>query len=160
MPARSKSLSLLSAVLIGGAVATSALADGHAGNPAVKARKAHMQLYAFNLGILGNMVQGKADYNAETAAAAAADLASLSSMTQANYWPQGTDSEALPGETRALPIGWTEFQGAIDISMELAAASASMAEVAGNGLEALQGAFGPAAATCGACHKVYRGPRN
>ena len=51
-------MSRLSSVLIlacGVAVAGSAFAGGHAGNPAVTARKAHMQLYSFNLGTLGAM---------------------------------------------------------------------------------------------------------
>ncbi len=151
---------LFSIAAISAVAATAALAGGHGGNPAVKARQAHMQLYAFNLGILGGMVQGKTDYNAETAAAAASDLAAMAALSQANYWPEGTSSEDLPGESRALPNGWTDFQGAIDISMQLAAASANLAGVAGNGLDEMKAAFGPAAATCGQCHKVYRAPNN
>ena len=34
---------------------------------AVKARQAHMQLYAANLGVLGGMARGNMDYDAEAA---------------------------------------------------------------------------------------------
>ena len=44
----------LAAVVLGTAVS----AGGHGGNPAVKARQAHMQLYGFNLGALGAMAKG------------------------------------------------------------------------------------------------------
>ncbi len=151
---------LVSIAAIAAVAATAVYAGGHGGNPAVKARQAHMQLYAFNLGILGGMVQEKTEYNAEMATTAAADLAALAALTQANYWPEGTSSEDLPEESRALPNGWTDFQGAIAISMKLAENSAAMAAVAGNGLDELKAAFGPAAGTCGECHKAYRAPNN
>ena len=55
--------SLLAATLITALAAPLAHAGGHGGNPAVKARKAHMQLYAHNLGILGGMAKGEVEYD-------------------------------------------------------------------------------------------------
>ena len=63
-----------------------AQAESHASaedlTKAVKARQATMQLYAFNLGILGNMAKGSMDYNADVATEAAGNLVKLSSQNQ------------------------------------------------------------------------------
>ena len=99
-------MSRLSSVLIlacGVAVAGSAFAGGHGGNPAVTARKAHMQLYSFNLGTLGAMAKGEVEYDADAASAAAGNLAALAALSQRAYWVPGTSSDDLPDESRALP---------------------------------------------------------
>ena len=126
---------------------------------AIKARKAHMQLYGHHLGVLGDMAKGKTEYNAELAASVAGDMAKLSSMMQASYWPPGSDNSNNPN-TRLLPKAWDNVADIIKISQDLGAASASLADVAGNGLEALQGGIGPVGEACGACHKPYRAPKN
>ena len=143
-------------------VAGIAVAGGHGGNPAVKARKSHMQLYAHNLGILGAMAKGEAEYNADAASAAAGNLAALTQMNQMSYWPAGTSSEDLGDETRALPAIWDDggFAKAIEISTALASAATNLASVAGNGQEALGPALGPVGKECGACHKAFQQPRN
>ena len=123
------------AVTCGLAVAGSAFAGGHGGNPAVKARKAHMQLYAFNLGILGAMAKGETEYNADAAAAAANNLAAVSSLNQSAYWVPGTSSEDLPEESRAKPEIWQADSKAGEIGMSFAQAAAALAAVAGDGKE-------------------------
>ena len=150
-----KKIALLAAA--GAVAATAVWAGGHSSPEAqaVNARKAHMQLYAFNLGILGGMARGNAEYDAEAASAAAANMAALTSMAQAAYWPMGTDNESMEG-TKALPNLWTDFAGAAKIGGDLAAASAALAETAGDGLEALQAGMGPVGGACGACHRTYR----
>ncbi|MDD9922217.1 MAG: cytochrome c [Boseongicola sp.] len=142
--------------LVFAAAGSLASAGGHDGNPAVKARKAHMQLYAHNLGILGGMARGNMEYDADAAQAAASNMAALSSLNQRSYWAPGTSNAELGDETKALPAIWEQGSTAGQIGGELAAASAALAEVAGNGLEALGPALGPVGATCGACHKAYR----
>ena len=136
-------------------VATAALAGGHAGNPAVKARQAHMQLYAFNLGILGAMAKGDAEYNADAAAGAANNMASLSGAYQMAYWTPGTDSDSVD-TSKAAAAMWDNIEDAVAKGMALNEASVALAAVAGDSLEALQGAMGPVGAACGACHKAYR----
>lgn len=138
---------------------TVALADGHGGNPAVKARNAHMGLYSFNLGILGDMAKGTTEYSADAASAAASNLAALAAFNQSAYWPEGTAQGEVEG-SRAKAEIWTDGGGAAVKGQEMAAAAAALADVAGNGLEALQAGIGPAGAACGSCHKVYRGPKN
>ena len=68
------------------ATASLAFAGGHEGNPAVAARKAHMDLYSFNLGMLGAMAKGETEYNADAAKAAAGNLAALAQLNQSAYW--------------------------------------------------------------------------
>ena len=67
-----RSLHILLAGLALAAATTTTLAESHV-DPAIagaiKARQAHMQLYAFNLGTLGGMAQGKIDYDADAASA-------------------------------------------------------------------------------------------
>ncbi len=154
-----KKISLFAAGLT--LVASTAIAGGHAGplDAAMGARQAQMKLYSFNLGILGGMAQGKAEYDAAAASAAASNLAALSTMDQSAMWPQGSDSASLEG-SRALPAMWENFPDVIEKGTALATAAAAMNENAGNGLEALQASMGALGGTCGACHKVYRAPNN
>jgi len=154
-----KKISLVFAGLA--AAATTAFAASHAGPNAgaIDARQSHMKLYAHNLGVLGGMARGKAEYDADAASTAAANLAALASMSQQGYWPQGSDNFE-DDSTRALPALWTDFAGAAKFGGDLAMASKNLASVAGNGLEALQGAMGPVGGACSGCHKAYRAPDN
>ena len=142
-------------------VATLAFAGGHSGNPAVKARKSHMQLYAHNLGILGAMAKGETEYSAEAATGAANNLVALTSMSQMSYWPAGTSSDDLPDESRALPAIWEDGGSAkaIEIGTAMNAAAVELAAVAGNGQEAIGPALGPVGRQCGACHEAFQKPR-
>ena len=139
--------------------ATSAFAGGHTGNPAVKARQSHMQLYQFNLGYLGGIAQGKIDYDAAAAQAAANNLLAMVNMDQSRMWPMNTDEMSIDG-TRAKPDLWENFGKVIEISTTLKAAAENMASVAGNGANAVGGAIGPIGGACSACHKAFRAPAN
>lgn len=136
-----------------------AIAGGHGGNPAVKARKAHMQLYAHNLGILGGMAKGEVEYDADAASAAANNLAALTAFDQRSYWAPGTSTDELGEETRALPAIWQEGSKAGEIGGQLAEAAAALAAVAGDGQAALGPAMGGVGGACGACHKAYQQPK-
>ena len=117
---------------------------------AVKARQAHMTLYAANLGVLGGMAQGRMEYDAAMAQAAADNLAVLSQMDQGLYWMPGTSVDDVEG-SRALPAIWEDGSDIQAHGMALAEAA-----VASDGLEAVQGAMGPIGAACGGCHEDYR----
>ena len=150
-----KSLSLFAGVAAV-VLSTMAFADGHEEvNPAVKARQSHMQLYAHNLGILGGMAQGKVDYDAEAAAAAASNLSTLVTLDQSSYWPAGTDNATIEG-TKALPSIWTDFDGVMEASAGMGEAVAAMDVVAGTDLASLQGAMQALGGACSACHREYR----
>lgn len=155
-------LSLIAGLALAGTLGTVAISDGHgdkAAMAAAKARQAQMQLYSFNLGILGAMAKGTVEYNADAASAAAGNLASLSSLNQMAMWVPGSDSDTLGDASRALPAVWAEGSKAQAIGMEMASASAAMAEVAGTGLDGVRGAIGAVGKTCGACHDDYRKPK-
>lgn len=153
---------LLGTAAVLAATAGIALAGGHGGNPAVKARKAHMQLYAFNLGVLGAMAKGETEYNADAAKAAADNLATMTGLSHRNYWPQGSSTDDLGEETRALPALWEEggFAKAGEIGGALNEAAVNLAAVAGDGQEAIGPALGAVGQQCGACHKAFQQPRN
>ena len=141
------------------ALAGAAFAAAHADKAtlaAVKARQSHMQLYAFNIGLLGGMAKGDVEYDAEAATSAATNLATLATLNQMRYWPKGSDNEALGDETAALPAIWAEGSDVGAKAQALATATAAMQEAAGGGLDALRGAIGPVGEACGACHKANR----
>ena len=144
----------LAAVALSGAV----WAGGHGGNPAVKARQSHMQLYAFNMATLGGMAKGEVEYNAEAAQAAANNMVALTSMAQGAYWPPGTSMDELGDATEALPAIWQEGSKAGEIGAAMAEAAVQLAAVAGDGQAALGPALGGVGQNCSACHKSYRKP--
>lgn len=154
-------LTLIGALAIS-AGATSLVADGHidakALEGAMKARQAHMTLYSHNLAVLGGMAGGDLEYDAESAQAAADNLAALTSLSQAGYWLPGSDSDSLEG-SRALPAIWEADSKAGTYGMEMAAAAQAMQGAAGTDLAALQAAMGAVGNGCRTCHEAYRKPR-
>lgn len=144
---------LLSVALIGTAIA-------HEGeNPAVKARTSVMQLYAFNLGTLGAMAKGEADYDADAATRAANNLVVLTQIDQSAMWPAGSDNVSDPS-TRALPAIWENFPDVGAKGQAMAEAAVAMQAAAGQDVEALKAAMGQLGGACSACHKAYRAPEN
>ena len=139
-----------------GLLPTAALAD--AIEDAIKARKALMQVNAFSLGILGAMAKGERDYDAELAGTLAENLHALSLIKQAEMWPEGSanDNPALKDKTRALPAAWTTYPAVVEKHQAWTDASAELAAVAGDGLEALQSKIGPLGKSCGGCHDDFR----
>ena len=144
---------LVTATVIGSAYAQ------QSDNPAVKARKAVMQLYAFNLGALGAMAKGEVEYNADAATSAANNLVALGQIDQSAMWPPGSDNSA-DAASRALPALWQNFPDVMDKGAALSEASLAMQGAAGQDLEALRAAIGGVGNACSACHKAYRAPSN
>ncbi|WP_420414526.1 c-type cytochrome [Roseibium sp.] len=133
----------------------SAFADGKFDN-AIKARKALMSLYAWNLGQLGAMAKGDAEYNPEAAKTAADNILSLATLNLGSAWPQGSDSTALPGATRAKAEAWTTYPESANIHKSLVTAATTMADVAGSGLDQVRANIGAVGGACSACHKKFR----
>ena len=147
----------IAAVVVTATLAVPVLAESHEGHPAQDARNAHMSLYGFNLGQLGPMAKGEVEYDADAAAAFAANIARLAGMDERAYWPEGTSSEDDP-ESRALPIIWNQMDEFMAISASLEADAEALQAAAANGIDAFRPAFGKMAANCGACHRTYRAP--
>ena len=155
-------ITLVTGLALAGSLATAAFSDGHADKAtmaAVKARQAAMQLYAYNLGILGAMAKGAVDYDAGAASAAAGNLAALTSMNQMAMWPPGSDNGALGDATAALPAIWAEGSKIGEAGMAMATSAAALSEAAGGGLDSLRGAIGAVGKSCGGCHDTYRQPK-
>ncbi len=140
------------AVALGGSVASAA---GEFDN-AIKARKAVMSLYAWNLGQLAAMAKGEADYNADAATTAAENIRILASMNNGSAWPQGSDSTALPGQTRAKVEAWTTYPESAEIGKQLIVAATAMSEAAGSGVEGVRSNIGAIGGSCKACHEKFR----
>ena len=153
----------IKSVLIGLALATvagSAMAMGDkAIAKAVKARKAHMQIYAFNMGQLAGMAKGKTPYDADKATIAATNLNLAAMMKNGAMWPKGSDNAALGDKTRALPKIWEASSGVGQKSKKFKTAVTALAEAAGKGQTALASSFGPVGKACGGCHKGFRAPK-
>jgi len=119
---------------------------------AVKYRKASFTVMAAHFGRLGTMANGKAPYDAKAAADNAELVATLAKLPWAAFG-EGTDK----GETRAKPEIWKDaakFKEAAD-KMQTEMGKLNVAAKAGN-VDALKAAFGPAAASCKACHDNFR----
>ncbi len=137
--------------------ATVAIAGGH-GSPedqAVGARQAQMSLISYKLGPLGAMAKGEMDYDAALASELGTDIKNLAGL-QMGMWLEGTDNTAHP-TTRAAPAIWQDYAGFEEDMADLMKAGAAIE--ASTDLEGLKAAVGMAGASCGACHKAYRGPR-
>ena len=139
--------------------ASVAVAGGH-GSPEdiYKMRNDLMKGIAQNMGVLGNMAKGAADYDAAAATAAADKILELASVDAATLWVEGTDNTVVP-KSRVKPEMLANLDDALAKHEAMKVAAAAMQSAAGEGLEALQGAMGPLGGTCGDCHKVYRAPK-
>jgi cytochrome c556 len=119
---------------------------------AVKYRKASFTVMAAHFSRLGAMANGRVPYDAMAAASNADVVAAMSKLPWAAFG-EGTDK----GDTRAKPEIWKEpakYKEAAD-KMQAEIVKLNIAAQAGN-MDALKAAFGPAAATCKACHDNFR----
>ena len=123
--------------------------------PAVEARHHHMNLYAYNLGILGGMAKGETDYDADMATGAAANIAALSQLNQASYWVEGTSSEDVEA-SKALPALFENPDDYAALTDDLTEAAMAMQAAAGESAEAIGGQMQALGGACGACHRKYR----
>ena len=119
---------------------------------AIKYRKASFTVMAAHFSRLGAMANGRMPYDAMAAVSNAEVVAAMSKLPWAAFG-EGTDK----GDTRAKPEIWKEaakYKEAAD-KMQAEIVKLNTAAKAGN-IDALKAAFGPAAATCKACHDNFR----
>ena len=122
----------------------------------VKARRGYFQAVLYNAGILFGMAKGEVEYDATRASRAAASLKALSDVDAGLMFPEGTDNGALAGQTRALPVIWTDGGGISEKAKAFGEAADGLVASAGQGLESLQGSVGALGASCKGCHDTYR----
>ena len=119
---------------------------------AIKYRKASFNVMAAHFGRVGAMANGRMPYDAKMAQENAEIAAAMAKLPWAAFG-EGTDK----GDTRAKPEIWKEaakYKEASD-KMQAEMVKLNTAAKAGN-IDALKVAFGPVAASCKACHDVFR----
>lgn len=133
-------------------------ADDYPFKKQIQARQSFMKVYAFNLGLLGAMAKGDADYDAKLANAAANNLLAAAKMDNSAMWPAGSDAsaEGLKGKTRAKPEAWSNYPEVGEKHQALTDALTIMAAEAGNGLDAVRGNMGAVGKGCKGCHESFR----
>jgi len=124
-----------------------------------KARQGQFRILAINLGTLGDMAQGKTEYDAEAAQSAADSLVAVSMIHQPPLWPEGSSAADLDG-TRAKAEIWEDWEDFTSKWADLGEAAAAMQTAASGGTEAIGPAMGALGGACKACHDSYRAPRN
>ncbi len=123
---------------------------------AIDARQAEMQLRAFNAGPLVAMAKGDIPYDAGMADMLANNLKVMLSLDNGRAWMQGTSNEDYPGKTEALPAVWETGSEIGDRGEGYAKAVNELADVAGEGLDAMRPAVVNLGDACKACHDDYR----
>jgi len=148
---------LVSAVALVG-VLVSGFALAADAEKAVKARQGLMQIYAFNMSIVGGMAKGAIEYNAQSASAAAENLLALASMKNGAMWPAGSgnDNLELADKTRALPEIWTTYPEIGQKGADMISALEEFVTVAGSGLDGLRGGLKAVGDSCKGCHQDFR----
>ena len=147
-------------VLLGLSLALTASAAKDPNEKAIKARKAAMTLQSWYAGPLFQMAKGDMDYDADMARAYAAALHTMAVIEGGAMWPPGTDNGAYAGKTRALPEIWSTWPAVGEKGQALSEASAALAEVAGDGLDALRSKIGAVGKACKGCHDDFRAEQN
>lgn len=124
----------------------------------VKQRRAYYQVVLSNAGPLFGMLKGKVAYDAAKAKNFANNLKLTSQINVGHLYPKGSDNAnpALKGQTRALPAIWAANSDVGAKGKAFREAVAKLAEVAGNGKDAMSAQMKLVGASCSACHKAFR----
>ena len=151
-------LAILISATLGTAAITALAQDELEFASHVGARQGLMQVYRFNLGILGGMARERTPYDAEAAQAAADNMLAIANMKNGAMWPAGSDlsAEGYEGVSFAKPVLWENHEQTGEKSQESKAALEAMAAVAGTGLDALKANIGAVGNGCKGCHEVGR----
>lgn len=145
-------MKLAKALALGGAAAALIATAAAAQDSPHDQREKLMKGMGGQLGPLVAMVQGKTDYDAEKAKAAADKLAELAGSDWEPLFPEGS----VTG--RATPAIWEKWDEFMADKQALADATAKLASSAGDGIDSLKADFGPVGSACGTCHKTFRAP--
>ena len=143
-------------VAVGLTLALSASAAGDPNEKAIKSRQSVMSLQSWYAGPLFQMAKGDMEYDAEMAGTYAAHLNIIANLDGGAMWSPGTDNGAYAGKTRALPEIWSTYPAVGEKDQALKDAAAALAEVAGDGLDALRSKIGAVGKACKGCHDDFR----
>ena len=157
---RKLTLKLMVLSSLGMAIAGTAVAANV--EKAIEGRQGLMQVYAFNISVVGDMAKGKEEYNAESAQNAADNLLAAASMKNGPMWPKDSGNDNLEfGElTDALPEIWTTYPEIGQRGADLISALEEFGEVAGTGLGGMKKGLGAVGKACKACHEDFRAEKD
>jgi len=120
---------------------------------AVDYRQAVMNVYAWNVTSMGDMVKGKTPFDAAAFAQHAKDLAAAAQLELMAAFPEDSVNENSDASD-TIWLDWDKFQ---DKHAALREQSAKLAEVATGGDEtAMKEQFGDTAKTCKGCHDDFK----
>lgn len=143
-------------LLAAGLAASATCAHADPLKDAIDARRGYFDLVALNFGGVVAMAKGEAPYSPDEARVFTQNLVALANMSLAPALPEGSDNEAMFGETRALPAIWSNFNGFAAKAGDFQQAAAALDAAAGESLDALRAQVGQVGATCKGCHDDYR----
>lgn len=129
---------------------------------AIEGRQGLMQVYSFNISVVGDMAKGKAEYNAESAQNAADNLLAAASMKNGPMWPKdsGNDNLEFSEMTNALPEIWTTYPEIGQHGANLISALEEFGEVAGTGIDSMKKGLGAVGKACKGCHEDFRAEKD
>jgi len=145
-----KRFAMFALAVVCAAVALPASAQFAKSEDAIKYRQSALFMMSQHFGRLGAMANGRVPYDAAAATMNAEVVADLARLPWAAFGP-GTEGG------KAKPEIWKEQAKFKEHSDKLVAETGKLlvAAKAGN-LDALKAAFGPAGASCKACHDSFR----
>ncbi|MGI9351139.1 MAG: c-type cytochrome [Rhizobiaceae bacterium] len=141
----SRSLAIVPSILAAFSVASFAYAGP------VEDRQEKMKAVGKNMGIVGKMAKGEADFDSAAALAAFVAMKDASQGFE-TLFPDGSNE----GKTEAAPAIFTDRTGFEAKFTDFTAALDKVTAAAPADLAALQGSLGELGQTCGGCHKAYR----
>lgn len=148
-----KRLLLAVTTVAGLAVSLPAAAQFQKPEDAVKYRQSAMFVMANHFGRIGAMVNGRAPYDAATAAANADVVATMSRLPFIGF-VDGTPGSGKGGASSKIWSDRAGFDAAAKKMQDEIAKLASASKA--NNLDTLKAAFGEVGKTCKGCHDEYR----
>jgi cytochrome c556 len=138
-------------------VATLLAAGSAAAQPtatdAVEFRQAVMNVYAWNVNRMRDMVRGDVPFDAAAFQSHAADLAAAANMDVAKGFPE----DSITDESDARDEIWLNWDGFLTARDAMKDAAGKLAEAAASGDEAaMKEQFGAVGRTCKGCHDDFR----
>jgi cytochrome c556 len=148
-----KRLFTFAAALLAALVSLPAAAQFQKPEDAIKYRQSALFVMATHFGRVAAMAQGKAPFDAKTAADSSAIVVTMSKLPWAAFG-EGTDKGA---PTRAKPEVWKDWAKVKDLSAKMMAEAEKLDAAAKTGnLDTIKAAVSALGGACKACHDDYR----
>ena len=145
-----KAFSTLAFAAVVATVALPASAQFAKAEDAIKYRQSALSVLGTHFSRLGAMANGKMPFDAKSAQESAEVVAFMAKLPWAGF-------EAAHEGGKAKPEVWKEQAKFKELATKLEAETGKLAAAAKTGdLDKVKAAFGPAAATCKACHDDFR----